>query len=352
MRLAVIGAGPAGLAAAWALRDSPVQAVVLEKSRGVSGRAATRRRSTPHGDWRVDHGANYVKAPAGSPARALLHGPALAEGLGDIARPVWTFDGEGSIRPGDPDRDRDGKWTWDGGISALGKRLAEASGAEVRTETPVTHLALTPSGWAVYTAGGPLAQPFDAVLLTPPAPQAADLLAASTLDPDRRAVLVDGLRAAPYRKQFALMLGFDRSLDRPAQAYALVNPDGDHPVAWLAFESDKPGRVPDGCDLLLAQMAPFWTRDHYAEGTDALWAAARPLLEDLVGGPLPDPLWIDHQRWRYALPSAPADAEALALGAELGLFFAGDAVAGEGRVHRALESGLDAARRIRAWGGG
>lgn len=352
MRLAVIGAGAAGLAAAYGLRNSTLDVTVFEKSRGVSGRAATRRRTTAHGPWRYDHGANYVKTPEESPAGALLHEELATEGLVDIARDVWTFDAEGSLRAGDPAHDREGKWTYTEGISQLGKRLAAAARAPVHTETRITHLTRSARGWTLHADGSDTLGPFDAVLITPPAPQGADLLAASSFDADRRAVLVDALRAATYRKQFTLALAFDRAIERPDdRLYALLNADGAHPVAWLAFEEDKPGHVPEGCSLLVAQMASGWTRDHYAEDLDALVTAARPLLAELLGVALPDPLWADRQRWRYALPDRPADTEALATGDSVGLFFAGDYEQGAGRVHRALESGLGAASRIRAWCG-
>ncbi|MFQ3320556.1 MAG: renalase, partial [Natronomonas sp.] len=58
MELAIVGAGAAGAAATYALRDTDVDVTVFEKSRGVCGRAATRRK---HG-CRYDHGANYVKS--------------------------------------------------------------------------------------------------------------------------------------------------------------------------------------------------------------------------------------------------------------------------------------------------
>lgn len=346
MSLAIVGAGPAGLAAAWALRTAPFPVTVFEKSRGLAGRAATRRRETPEGLWRYDHGANYVKAPVDSPVRALFADGPLAEGAVDLARPVWTFDAEARVAPGDPARDAGGKWTYPEGISALGRRLAEAAGTTVRTSTRIERLELRPDGWLLHAEDGAHG-PFHAVLLTAPAPQSADLLAASSFDADRRALLVDALRQATYRRQFALVLAFARPLDRPGDAYAFVNPDGEHDVAWLAFEEDKPGRVPPGRGLIVAQMAPGWTRRHYALEHADLVAAARPALEHVLGGRLPEPLWTDHQRWRFALPERSAEPEPLAEAADLGLFFAGDFVPGEGRVHRALEAGLRAADAVR-----
>jgi predicted NAD/FAD-dependent oxidoreductase len=342
--VAVVGAGAAGLAAAWALRDA-AEVVVFEKSRGVAGRAATRRRTTPEGTWRYDHGAQYVKTPEGE-AHRLIHDVLPTDGLVGIDRPVWTFDGDGRVAPGDEGHDRGGKWTYRAGVSELGKRLAEASGATVRTETAVRRIERTAQGWTVQAEGAPDA-PFDAVVLTPPAPQSADLVQASALDADLRALLVDGLRRATYRKIYALVLAYAQPLRRPGDAYAFVNTDGAHPVSWIAFEEDKPGHAPRG-SLLIAHMAAGWTRDHYGLDLGDLVAAARPLLGDLLGTPLGEPDWADRQRWRYALPDTAADADALALGAAHGLFFAGDFMAGKGRVHLAVESGLDAADRIRS----
>ena len=344
-RVAIVGAGAAGLAAAWALRET-AKVVVFEKSRGVAGRATTRRRTVSDEVWRYDHGAQYVKTPDGA-AHDLIHDVLPTQGLVDIERPVWTFDGAGQIAPGDDGHNRGGKWTYRTGVSELGKLLAEASGAEVKTETHVHHIERTSTGWVVHTGGGPSAS-FDAVLLTPPAPQSADLVQASALDRDLKALLVDGLRQATYRKIFAVMLAYEQPISRPGDAYALVNTDGEHPISWVAFEEEKPGHAPRG-SLLIAHMAAGWTRDHYTLQLDELVEAVRPLLGDLLGTPLGEPLWADRQRWRYALPDAVADSEALALSAEHGLFFAGDFMFGKGRVHLALESGLNAADHIRSY---
>ncbi|MEP0547773.1 MAG: FAD-dependent oxidoreductase [Rhodothermales bacterium] len=344
--LAIVGAGAAGLAAAWALRDAPLAVTVFEKSRGFGGRAATRRHEGAGGTWTYDHGAQYVKTPEGHAAFGLLREALPTDDLVAIDGDVWTFDAGGRVAPGDPGHNADGKWTYRSGISQLGKLLAEASGAAVRTETLIHRLERAEAGWELHADAGAFG-PFDAVLLTAPAPQSADLLHASAFDADLRALLVDGLRKATYRKIFSVVLAYDTPVPRPGDCYALVNTDGGHPVSWLAFEEEKAGHVPRG-SLLIAQMAADWTRDHYFDDREVLAAAVRLLLADLLDTPLGPPAWVGSQRWRYALPDAAADADALALGTDAGLFFAGDFTAGQGRVHLALESGLTAADHIQS----
>lgn len=55
--IAVIGAGIAGLVCAQQLSQAGYSVLVVEKSRGLGGRLATRRL---HGTW-ADHGACYLK---------------------------------------------------------------------------------------------------------------------------------------------------------------------------------------------------------------------------------------------------------------------------------------------------
>ncbi|MEM9997573.1 MAG: FAD-dependent oxidoreductase [Bacteroidota bacterium] len=348
-RLAIIGAGASGLAAAYVLRDTPLAVTVFEKSRGPTGRAATRGR---HG-VRYDHGANYAKPDRDSWAHRLLRDALPADDLVEIANPVWPFDADGVPHPEDAHDDDAPKLTYRDGLSRLGKRLADAAGVEIRTETRVARLERTAEGWHLVDADDASLGTFDAVLLTPPGPQTRDLLAASDLGPDDlRDRLTTALDQAAYTSQFALVLGFDGALDRPAHdgatPYGLVDTSRSYPVAWLSFEHDKPGHVPDDQAVLVAQMSDAWTRAHYDADRAALLDLARPHIERLLGTALPEPAWFDTQRWRYALPTAAADADALAAGAAHGLFFAGDYLVGQGRVHRALETGRDAAEQIRA----
>lgn len=349
MRIAIVGAGAAGLAAAYAL-DAPV--TVFEKSRGAGGRAATRWRDVagPSGmldRWRFDHGAQYLSPEPGSPSARLVR-EVMEGAVVDLEGAVWPFDDDGTLRP-DRMREPGLRWTFADGIAELGRQLRDATpGLDLR-QARVTGLEHDCT-WTIVTDDGARHPGFDAVLLTPPAPQTAEIVRASTL-PDAD-LLADAIGEADYRSQFTVAWGFRQEIERPAEVYALVNADehgadgGGHDVAWLAVESDKPGRAPDGATILVAQMSDAWTETHYDDPKpDVVTAAAEAVRS--VWGNLPAPLWTDTQRWRYALPNGSIDPAALAEAADQGLFFAGDYTAGKGRVHLALEEGLAAADRIR-----
>lgn len=341
MRLAVIGAGMAGLAAARALRAArpSLEITVYEQSRGLGGRAATRRRAD---GFVFDHGAQYFKAPTAELERLITHELPHDELL-DIGRPVWTFDHAGTIAEGDPLQNADPKWTYRSGLSTLGELLGD--GLTIEREVRVAALRQSFARWALVGERQQMIGDADMVLLTPPAPQTADLLAASDLPGELQAQLIAALQPAAYRRCISLAFGYARTIHRPF--YALVNTDRAHLIAWVALEHEKgPQRCPPGHALLIAQMGPAFSNEHWGAPTDALAPLVAGLLGDLLGEDLDEWLWADREGWRFALPDGRADMARL--GADQGLFFAGDYTAGLGRVHTAIEAGWQAADTIAA----
>ena len=342
--LGVVGAGAAGASAAYALRDRDVDVALFEKSRGLCGRAATRRRD----GRRYDYGANYLKSDDEAVSE-LVTERLPSDGLVEAAGPVWTFDADGDISAG---RDADDhKWTWEAGITQLAKRLLAETDATVHRETRVGRIERvadggdSEAGWRLFDADGEHLGAFDALLLTPPAPQTAELLAATDWADDRREQLHDAVADVSYRPILTAVAGYERRLDRPY--YALVNTDDAHDVGWVAREECKPGHVPDDESLLVIQMSPAWSRDRLEDDPEAWAADAVAATADLFDESwLADPAWTDHQRWRYALPNEGLAAGAADPAAEAGLFVAGDWVAGQARLHAAIRSGLDVGDRI------
>lgn len=344
MRLAIIGAGMAGLAAGRALRARfPDWAITIyEKSRGVGGRVATRRRD----GFTFDHGAQCIKSPSPAVERLITHELA-SDTLRRIALPTWTFDATNTIAEGDAAQNAAQNYTYADGNNRLGKLLAD--GLDVRRAMRVAALRGTGDGgrWALLDLAGTTIGEADLVLLTPPAPQIVELLNASDLDADAAALLA-ALGEARYRRCISLTLAYDRLLARPF--YALVNSDRAHPISWLALEHAKGAeRCPPEHSLLIAQMAAQWSVDHYETPLDALTPLITEYVGALLGDDLGAPLWADLQRWRYALPDAAADFDALnRLGAPHGLFFAGDYTDTKGRIHLAIERGWQVADLIAA----
>ncbi|MEO0446660.1 MAG: FAD-dependent oxidoreductase, partial [Verrucomicrobiota bacterium] len=136
--IAIIGAGPSGLAAAWALRNAPVSVTVFEKSRGFGGRAASRTR---HGA-RIDPGANYFKLNDPE-VEDLIQNHLPTDELTSFSGEIWTFDKQLRVSHGDPDQDQEPKWTYRTGISTLGKLLASRLRANVHRETRIHSLEKT-----------------------------------------------------------------------------------------------------------------------------------------------------------------------------------------------------------------
>ena len=341
VRLCIVGAGLAAAGMADALSEEGISITVLEKSRGVGGRAATRRRN----GCRYDHGANYIK-DSDERTRELLESLGT-DGLVDIDAPVWPFDSDGTIS--ESERPESHKWTWEAGITQLAKRLFGRTDAEIRKETRVDALREDSAGWTISDTDGTTHGPFDAVVLTPPAPQTADLLRATELidSEDNLAAATDAVDQVPYRTIRAVILHYPFEVDRPY--YALVNDDREHDIGWLARESCKPGHVPAGEELLVVEMAPDWSTANYDTALDAAASEVAEKAAQLLGDDrLTDPDWVDDQGWRYALPDAGVDSEAVEPLEAHGLYFAGDWVVGEGRAHEALWCGVDVGERLAA----
>jgi predicted NAD/FAD-dependent oxidoreductase len=355
VKLAIIGAGMAGLAAARKIQQlrPELEITVYEKSRGYGGRVATRRRD----GFVFDHGAQNIK-PSPEVEQFMLHNLPTDQ-LRDVTLPIWTFDAANTISAGEDEYNREHKWIYGDGLNRLGKLLGE--GVDVRRAQRVASLRRRANDegrtssfvvrrssetYQLFDTDNQAVDEADMVLLTPPAPQTSAIVADSGLPDGVKEALTGELEKAAYTRCLSFALPYHRQIERPF--YALINTDRKHAIAWLALEHAKgPERCPADSSLLIAQMAPQWSLDHWDVPVEELAPQVTELVSALLGEDMCDPLWCDRQGWRYAQPTSVADFGVLnRVGAEHGLFFAGDYTAGKGRVHLAIESGWRAADLI------
>ena len=333
MRVCFVGAGSATAAATFALRDTDVDVTVLEKSGGVCGRAATRR----HGDLTYDYGANYLKSD--DEVKRLVTETLDTDGLIEIEEPIYTFDESGEVSPGR--KKQTTRWSYRQGMTQIAKRLFSRSDATVHRRTRVEAIDRESDGWRLTDSDGETWGGFDYLALNPPAPQTAELLEGV----DDLSHVFDAVRDVEYRAIWTAVLRYPFELDVPY--YALVNTDKKHEVGWISREECKPGHVPDGESLLVVQASPEWSSRHFGRdperNTEELARHTAKLVDDER---LTQPIWFDHQGWRYALPDNEADTEVLRAAEKHGVYLLGDWVAGEGRVQAAISNGLETGRRI------
>lgn len=332
----VIGAGVAGLTAARALERAGLTTLVLEKSRGLGGRAATR---TVHGA-RVDHGAQFFTAR--DPRFQSEVDGWLRDGVARVwadGFPSWSaVDGWRATEPGAHPR-----YACPAGMSALGKRLAE--GLAVTRQARAVAVQQGGEGWEVRLEDG-ARQRAPRLVVTAPVPQALELLRGFDLRPADHAALA----AVAYAPCFALMAGYPGVAAPRWPGVRLP----DHPdLAWIANDGAKrgaDGSATGGADggsdgagtVLVLHATASFTRRRYDDPPAAIVADLLRAASAVI--PWAErPAWTDHQRWRYALAEAPHPASAL-LAAD-GLVLAGDGFGGEdgGRLESAYLSGLAAA---------
>lgn len=337
--VAIIGAGCSGLAAAHELRDAGYAVTIFEQNQHVGGRAATRERD----GFIYDYGAQYIKRGSPISIRFVTERFQLDD-LIDIAKPVWIFDRDGHILEGDPVQNAEPKWNYRSGLTALANCMAE--GLDIRLQTRIDFLQAGLNGWKLFDHRGEDYGEFDRVLIAIPASKAAELVMRSKVEDRRREEICGLLEKARYNPLISVMLGY-RPMPHERPYYALVNTDKAHAVSWLAWEHEKATeRVPEGTGMLIVQMAPRYSHDNWLKSDAEIINDVSDRASILLEEQLNSPFYTDVFRWEYALPVEKADAERLNnLAMPPGLAFCGDGFVG-GRVHLALEHGVEVARQL------
>ena len=277
MRIAIVGAGIAGLSCALRLQDAGHDVTLFDKGRGAGGRMSTRRVETSAGEAAFDHGAQYLTAR--DPAFTAAVDAWAAAGV--VAR--WPAAG-------------DDAWVGTPGMNAIVKHLADRT--DVHWQHQVTALRRSEAGWHVeLLTPPPLAPtaaadaPFDAVVIAVPAEQVVRLSAEH--DP-AMAAAADACRSSP---SWTAMLAFAEPVPI---AEDVVRHAGI--IGWTARNSAKPGR--SGPEAWVIQATPDWSTTHLEDSVDSVVERLHAALAEQADGPLPATIVRTAHRWRYARATA------------------------------------------------
>ncbi|QEG02552.1 Deoxyribodipyrimidine photo-lyase [Stieleria maiorica] len=320
-RVAMIGAGIGGLAAARTLTDHGIDVVVFDKSRGVGGRTATRRATSPNGagELRFDHGAQYFTARDARFCRLVsswIHDGLVEPWMGRIVH----LSNRGKLLGEKNDMPR---YIGIPGMNAVAKHLA--NDLTVHLGNPITRLIKRSGQWLIENGDREVHGPFDVVLCNCPPPQTLGLI-------DGHTELAHDVRSVTMRPCWALMLA-DPSLPTAAFDGAFVD---NSPIAWIARNDQKPGRTTP--NTWVVHASADWSQAHVEDDPADVAAALQSALASLLGTTITRPEVATAHRWRYAVPARPLSQECL-FDPTTGIGACGDWCGGS-RVEAAYLSGI------------
>ena len=307
--VAIIGAGPAGLAAAAELMKQEKTVCVFDKGRGPGGRLSSRRR----GETRFDHGAARLDFPLGQ-ARHMLE-QWVREGAAASWNPITRGHAEPSSH-----------WVGTPAMNAVIKLDAEK--LDVTFGTRVTELRRHDGIWNLIDQDGKTTCRSPRVIIAIPAPQAKELLEDTGFHhlAKLEAVEFDPVWAFMFEGPDRRALGFD----------ALIHPSAT--ISHAEAQSSKPGRRRDRS--WVAHATVEWSRTHLEDEPSRIEQLLSEELSSILETEITPP-WSVH-RWRYAVVRTPVGIESL-VDETLGLTACGDWCLGP-TVEHALLSGLAAGR--------
>jgi renalase len=263
MKIAIIGAGIAGLSCGERLSAAGYGVTVFDKGRGAGGRMATRRVPMPSGEVAFDHGAQYFTV------RDALFLTAVKRWQRSGVVAPWPSAGEDA-------------WVGTPGMNAVVKALSRP--LVVHWNSRVDALRHVGRSWFLDSVSD---VPFDAVIVATPAEQAAPLLVAH--DPAMAAIAQD----CPSAPCWTAMVAF---AERIAITGDIIREAGI--IGWAARNGSKPGR--SGIEAWVIQATADWSRNHIEDDETRVVDALLASLAAEATEALPAPVIRIGHRWRYA----------------------------------------------------
>ncbi|MGK7923425.1 MAG: NAD(P)/FAD-dependent oxidoreductase [Trichodesmium sp.] len=345
--IAVIGAGIAGLVCAKQLQESGYSVVVLEKSRGVGGRIATRRVS----GTRADHGVPYLE-PTGKFLQQLinnLQNPKNGPGAVSILQ-LWTDkiyelnQPRGQIYPLTKPC-----YIAPQGMNSVGKFMAQ--GLEIWLSRRVKiiqpkadknwHLTLEITNDTATEK--PTTLIAKAVVLAIPTPQALMILEQPVAEIPSE--FLKRLSFVKYDPCISVMAGYSPELQKSLPEWRAIALPNDDYVAWVGVDSSK--RPHSTQPVFVVHSSAKFATTHL-DSID-LQPLGQKLLEHTAKELLPwldQPEWLQVHRWRYAFCRQPLAVSCLTTELPLPLVGAGDFCGGD-NIEGAFASGLAAANWLK-----
>ena len=319
----VVGAGISGLLAAKTLNEEGLTVTVLEKSRGVGGRMATRR----IGSSKFDHGAQFFTV------RGERFAGLVEDWLSAGVATEWT---RGFADPeGRPNEDGYPRYRGTEGLTSIPKYISR--GLDVRTAERAVRVDAADDGWEVVCESGSRVAG-NALVLTAPVPQALELASSGNY------ILPDGARrqleAVSYDPCLALMVLLDGTTGVPEPGGMQIKGE---PLDWIG---DNRRKGISEAPAVTVHAGPEWSRSHFedeeTEITESMISLAGKRLDtDLV----PSVIFTSLARWRYSWVTNPHPDPCLIASDDPPLLFCGDGF-GQPKVEGAALSGLAAADHL------
>ncbi|MEC4807149.1 MAG: FAD-dependent oxidoreductase [Jaaginema sp. PMC 1079.18] len=323
LTIAVIGAGLAGLTCAKQLQDRGFDTILLDKSRGLGGRVATRRLH----ETRVDHGLPFWEVQ-GSVSQRLTHTLAAKKLLHPWGDRFYQLHSDGTWEKLAPTQ----RYITPDGINAIAKVMAAR--LKVQRQFRVVKLTVdeSKSVWQIASESSQIQA--QAIVLAIPAPQALDLLLASDLD------IFPALHRVRFHPGLAVMAGYD--LDFPALGWQAVKLKGDRDLHWIVRDSNK-YHQPSQPTFVLHSTPDF--AQHYLDTPDLKVAQSKLLhqVSQRLKTDFTKPQWVQIHRWRYARTHQALNEPCLLAQTPLPLVCCGDWCLGSS-IESALQSGQAAAQ--------
>lgn len=321
----ILGAGLAASAAAEPLRAAGLSFVVLDKSRGVGGRAATRRiDGIP-----VDHGAQFFTVRSREFAETVRRWQ-VAGICSEWTAGIHRYE-DGRLQPPREDEIH-ARYACPEGMTALAK--ASFLPGDVLREHPVVSVEKS-GGSFVTTCGNGSSIRSRAVLSTLPLPQTRSLLEAFIDEPNGFAL--EFIQVEPCLSAIVELQG-------PSPEWKGIQVKEEDTLSWLGADFSKRNPAPPRRFVVLHASAGF-----SAAHLDGDLSVAGRLMLARAGQICPcltaaDLLHV--HRWRFARASRPLnDVTYWRLPEDGPLYLAGDAF-GRGNIESAWLSGAAAARQL------
>jgi predicted NAD/FAD-dependent oxidoreductase len=322
MKVAIIGAGIAGLTAARELIKRGVKVKVFEKSRGVGGRLANKRL-----DWgNVDIGAQYFTARDERFQKQV----AQWQKQGIAAR--WQFNPYSITASGLTTRP-DSTLRFVGTPKMNSLAHAMASDVDIAFNTRIEALERSSDGWILVTADGEsIKERYDWVVLSLPAEQSRALLLGTAVEHQ--------IPEQTHEPCWALALA----------TLGKVPPDiqgifGDSVVSWVSRLSARPQRQvsEDYDDLWMLHFSSKWSANHAKDTEIDVTQTGLEWLSAALEKHIEKPLDVVHDfkhYWLYARVENEKAMSSIIADRSTGIAAIGAWSAG-GRVEGAYLSALD-----------